>query len=1140
VVCDQIVKFEYTPFSSNYNQKEELSGWDCREAFRQLLGAWRSDVCALHEINEEKFRFHVESEEIREADTVSIIYRVWKSSSGSQQYVGHVRYRGGADGEGNVEIATQGLVMEFDEKPPVKATRTYKFRNLALETAVLTFLRGKHAVRIRTGSPCRDWSFRFDKEAEKVFRARQHEFSLEEYAEIEDEASSNGLNGTGKCSEYRPKQDTVLVIGEIPTGRDKERYDEQGTLDDDAWSPVKEDDFKTWARDAFFLRSHSFTEFATERSGLTGNHWSVTDTCEVLYENQWLGRGQFYLNDLSLKPRDRQYTERALRFSYNSRQFTHFSTPIKTAEEEARAVARIWDAVVLERDNPLVLGLLSDLLGQSESQYRDAGIGRYLRKETRSLLQEELAKDRHMEKRVRKTKSAAGTSDTSRITQEPSSRAEPLIEPIPTTSGPGKTPSMSPGSTRTTGQSPRLSSTNPSTAPSVEPAPLLGAVLRDQIRQLQEQLEAQKEISANLLEQVETVKLRRNAFLEEMEMVKAEERRNADALEQARRVEPDSCEVMEAVQRRKPILWEKSGSRTTASTSTQTDDASVIDDLFSNIARLIPLDLPPSTDVAMENPSEERVVSIPDNPFAREVMRLVQATLRFLPQPMSTYAIQAIQGGTGVVVAGFCRFDHNECLLKLHKDWLSEESMGQELTWSQDDRRTDLIAYTMLAFWETLFNSEPSERFDADDGRAVRARCRTNVWRQVHDYVRACRQIHVAPGISRPGELWVATSHLANSGWAAPSDSVILSLHHEDCHWHRQLSTTSDISEDPLDPHLVDITTPSKNGAPAYATACCGIKDTAATDSVASAVHFPGLSSSAAYSLVAINLNRPDAPVVVFEGLRLPQARPGTSKRVAKEAYEWRKRLNRFTEEGITFQSMLRDGPSSSSWPDASTVDFVESGQDSDEGDNGIADTVLDFEDEIEAQLSSSLGRSAYKTFKTSVEASVRAVVADPSTAAETTALLLNLNWRLHQDWISSCASRLGLPSPATVQPENGHDTVDSDPGQGGADNNQETDIYGGNDSARDLDMAFSQPCLYCGEAQSVADMARHEKRCGEQPQRRPEPEIERAPEIELESEPEVSVSSNRAWMSVASLCEGATVDWGRAPERVGKVDKRW
>jgi hypothetical protein len=221
-------------------------------------------------------------------------------------------------------------------------------------------------------------------------------------------------------------------------------------------------------------------------------------------------------------------------------------------------------------------------------------------------------------------------------------------------------------------------------------------------------------------------------------------------------------------------------------------------------------------------------------------------------------------------------------------------------------------------------------------------------------------------------------------------------------------------------------------------------------------------------------------------------------------------------------------------------VDFVESGQDSDEGDNGIADTVLDFEDEIEAQLSSSLGRSAYKTFKTSVEASVRAVVADPSTAAETTALLLNLNWRLHQDWISSCASRLGLPSPATVQPENGHDTVDSDPGQGGADNNQETDIYGGNDSARDLDMAFSQPCLYCGEAQSVADMARHEKRCGEQPQRRPEPEIERAPEIELESEPEVSVSSNRAWMSVASLCEGATVDWGRAPERVGKVDKRW
>ncbi|KAH8907405.1 hypothetical protein BR93DRAFT_547516 [Coniochaeta sp. PMI_546] len=321
-------------------------------------------------------------------------------------------------------------------------------------------------------------------------------------------------------------------------------------------------------------------------------------------------------------------------------------------------------------------------------------------------------------------------------------------------------------------------------------------------------------------------------------------------------------------------------------------------------------------DAVLDESPEERVVPVPNAFFSKEVVRLVQACLKSCPEPINTYTCLPIEGGTGVVVAGFCRFDHDLRVLKIHKDWLSVDRMRQDLGDPEDTTEMDLLCDTVLTLWEDLLKSESANSFDKRDSRAAWARCRSAIRRRLLDYRQVYHQFLTPDILHDRGELFVIITNLANSGWAREDDDIHLSVHCQSCPWAQQLYTTWE--RDPQDSHLADITAtkdPDRQRKMIVETRCgpgrfChGVTMTGASSVPACAIKFEGLDTQDRYFVVAMNLSRPDSLLVVLDSLHYPQAEGADKNRTAMVAWcrVAQSLLNAYIETGYVLQSLFRD-----------------------------------------------------------------------------------------------------------------------------------------------------------------------------------------------------------------------------------------
>ncbi|KAB5559669.1 hypothetical protein GE09DRAFT_1285632 [Coniochaeta sp. 2T2.1] len=289
--------------------------------------------------------------------------------------------------------------------------------------------------------------------------------------------------------------------------------------------------------------------------------------------------------------------------------------------------------------------------------------------------------------------------------------------------------------------------------------------------------------------------------------------------------------------------------------------------------------------IKMQEKAGYEVMTIPDSYWSlftilKSVMRLVEACLALCPQPLNTYTCLPIEGGTGVVVAGFCRFDHDQSMLKIHKDWLSLDRMRLDFGSPEDTTQVDLLCHTVLTLWEDLLKTEAPTCLDQHGGHAVWARCRGEIRRRLLGYRQACRQISVPESLLKRGELTVVTSTLFTSGWAHDTDIINLSVHYKDCPWARQNTRMAD----PLDCHFTDITPPkhvNENGnLITYANCdsarfCHGVTNKGIATHPFFALKFRGLDYRKKFFVVAKNLSHFNSLVVVLEGHHTPFANHG-------------------------------------------------------------------------------------------------------------------------------------------------------------------------------------------------------------------------------------------------------------------------
>jgi hypothetical protein len=196
-------------------------------------------------------------------------------------------------------------------------------------------------------------------------------------------------------------------------------------------------------------------------------------------------------------------------------------------------------------------------------------------------------------------------------------------------------------------------------------------------------------------------------------------------------------------------------------------------------------------EITMEDSTDERVFPMPNDWFANEVMRLVHSLLALCPEPVNTYTCRPIEGGSGLVVAGFCRFDHESRVLKIHKDWLLIERMKQDRgrIVDKDSRKTDLLCETLLALWDVL-KLETPDSSDQRYGHSGWTRCRAEIRRRIIDYQHMCRQLSVPEQLRKHGALSVLANNLSSTRWASKDDKIHMSVHSTACPWRRRLYTT--------------------------------------------------------------------------------------------------------------------------------------------------------------------------------------------------------------------------------------------------------------------------------------------------------------------------------------------------------------
>jgi hypothetical protein len=813
----------------------EEAAWDREDAFSELLRQWRADLASMYDMNSAKFAANVEATERKlDGDKVEIVYRVRKPRDSQEPllYLGHVRYRGNSDGEGTVDIVTRGLSMYFrdldvssgaGQQPPRKS-----IGNPKLEKAILVLMDDDrdHLHRVRLMSGQHELQFKFDGKPANYFSARQREVHSEERDWVDENISLLEADTGTPSSEARPWQDTLLAIGEPPDpgqGRREKVYDSCGRTENNKWARIKEQDFRNWTKRALFLFSHNFVGAYKSLEDWKDCNWFYTSKGEIIHDDRFSGR--LYLDGLQLcrweftatAPRDH-----GLKYAYNLRRGSE-EGPIETQytvmspEAEAQAIAAIWKTAVYEYPK-LACDLLHRLLRTSVPPYRDSvNVVNYLDEDVAPVLSHFLT---HPDtkaangKRLWYISASASNTETgralmamkessdfecdvlpdtywlsfgkSKILRGPGEelrriseqarmdRVDPAASTSPTVSaalavathaGPATVPSLSPAaSTRSsTDKTSPEKSTEPSTEPSVE---------------------CVTEPSGGSLPEFSEATTSRG------QTVSSET--SADLLAQAMMTGPDNV----LLQRIQQLEKELNAARERASElQTELNERTITSHSTTGLGRRKPqesliTDASVQTDVVMDDAADERVFPVPSGYFPNEVVRLVQACLTLCPEPINTYNCRPIEGGTGLVVAGFCQLDHGLRVLKIHKDWLSMDRMRQHFDSPEDTTQTDLLCHTILSIWEELLKSESPDKFDKQDGRGGWARCRAEIRRRLLDYRQVCRQIVVPEPLRKYGELSVLTSNLANSGWAKENDNIHLSFHYQACPWVRRSYNT--------------------------------------------------------------------------------------------------------------------------------------------------------------------------------------------------------------------------------------------------------------------------------------------------------------------------------------------------------------
>ncbi|KJR86018.1 uncharacterized protein SPSK_08727 [Sporothrix schenckii 1099-18] len=350
--------------SANYT-----SGWQPREAFRELVQNWRDGIIESFKLARHEFRV-IRREQALDHN-IEIMYSVpnvkWTGDT-DPRWLGYIRYTG-RDGEGSIDMVNckatlQPQYLDMGGSSKVGQTEQAGAHGEGLKIALLVLMRSPQNHSVRCCSGGFNWTFNFTTSGRLVARLqRMSEAAIDRAVEqMERQTQRPGALLPFTAS---PNHDVRFVIGEYRTGRN-----ETGNMVNR--SPVKQTHFEEWTAAALFLHS-------TE----PGDILTTSAAGDLLLAPHL--RGKLYLKGLLLKEsktgQSASMTGRPLRFGYNFAigRTNRERMSVGSAGEEGRAMLAIWNAVLQEYPSLATSAEnLSDMLNTVEPEYADVSGAKYM------------------------------------------------------------------------------------------------------------------------------------------------------------------------------------------------------------------------------------------------------------------------------------------------------------------------------------------------------------------------------------------------------------------------------------------------------------------------------------------------------------------------------------------------------------------------------------------------------------------------------------------------------------------------------------------------------------------------------------------------------------------------------------------
>ncbi|KAJ4325301.1 hypothetical protein N0V84_003522 [Fusarium piperis] len=326
------------PLRSTYTSLESP------EAFRELYQNWRDALIT-------SFNTEIDIKEKR--NNTEIIYKAYGRTTGPD-CLGYILFRG-TDGRGTVELTNRCSRLEpyhLDLGGTTKAAN----QNLAgvhgegLKIALLVLQRDQHNHFIRCVAGGFSWCFGFTTQGKLIAKLTRLS---------EGSARNKEKHPKGTLAPFYPnyKTDVRFVIGQVKDGKSErgeslKRY------------PVKREEFESWCTTVLSLQKLDKDSVLKTKHG------------EIIMDPKH--RGSLYLKGLLMRRSTRScsasMTGRPLKYGYNFENGTtnRDRRTLSSAEEEGRAILKIWEAALLKR--PGLVGELSDMLNSSDPQWAEVSM----------------------------------------------------------------------------------------------------------------------------------------------------------------------------------------------------------------------------------------------------------------------------------------------------------------------------------------------------------------------------------------------------------------------------------------------------------------------------------------------------------------------------------------------------------------------------------------------------------------------------------------------------------------------------------------------------------------------------------------------------------------------------------------------